>query len=247
VEIRIFESPDALGAAAAAEAASRLRTVLAARGEARVIAATGASQFAFLEALTREPGVDWSRVTFFHLDEYVGLPETHGASFRRYLRERVVAPLRPRHFEFVDGSAPDPVAECARLEGLIREQPIDLAFVGVGENGHLAFNDPPADFVTPRAYLVVDLDEPCRRQQVGEGWFTGLDEVPTRAISMSIPQILAARAILVIVPDARKAQAIHDCFDQAVSPLHPASALQDHADTTLFLDRQSSSRLEHAR
>jgi len=246
MNIQVFDTKEALGAAAAREAAVALRTAIAERGEARAIAATGASQFTFLDALQREPGIAWDRVTFFHLDEYVGLPDTHPASFRRYLRERVVDPLQPRHFEFVDGNTGDPEAECRRLEAALRERPIDVAFVGIGENGHLAFNDPPADFTTERAYLVVPLDDACRRQQVGEGWFASLADVPPRAISMAIPEILRARQLLVIVPDARKAQAVHDCFDGPVTPLHPASALQQHSDVTVFLDRHSAAKLQRA-
>jgi len=244
VNIKISDTPDELGKVAAADAARVIRQAIAANGEARVIVATGASQFAFLAALAKEGGVEWSRVTCFHLDEYLGMPDTHPASFRRYLRERVVAPLAPKHFEFVDGTAPDPEAECARVGALLRAKPIDVAFVGIGENGHLAFNDPPADFTTDRAYIIVELDEPCRRQQLGEGWFATLDDVPRRAISMSIPQILKAVEILCIVPDQRKAQAVHECLDGAVTPLHPASALQQHGRTTFYLDRNSSSKLE---
>jgi len=244
VNIKISDTPEELGKVAAADAARVIRQAIAANGEARVIVATGASQFAFLTALAKEGGVEWSRVTCFHLDEYLGMPDTHPASFRRSLRERVVAPLAPKHFEFVDGTAPDPEAECARVGALLRAKPIDVAFVGIGENGHLAFNDPPADFTTDRAYIIVELDEPCRRQQLGEGWFATLDDVPRRAISMSIPQILKAVEILCIVPDQRKAQAVHECLDGAVTPLHPASALQQHGRTTFYLDRNSSSKLE---
>jgi glucosamine-6-phosphate deaminase len=243
MDVRIFDSKEALGAAAAVRAAAVVDGAIEARRAARVIVATGASQFEFLAALARAEGVDWSRVTFFHLDEYVGLPQTHPASFRKYLRERVELPLRPGRFEYVDGSARDPEAECRRLERAVREAPIDLACVGIGENGHLAFNDPPADFETARAYQVVALDEACRRQQVGEGWFASLAEVPERAISMSIPQILDARAIICVVPDARKAAAVHACVDGPVSPMAPASALQRHANTTLFLDRDSAAQL----
>jgi glucosamine-6-phosphate deaminase len=243
MEIRVFESGEALGDAAAAHAAAVVSAALAARGRARVIVATGASQFAFLSALARRRDVDWSRVTFFHLDEYVGVGETHPASFRRYLRERVQGPLSPGGFEFVNGSAPDPEAECLRLERVLREAPIDLACVGIGENGHLAFNDPPADFTTGRAYLVVDLDEACRRQQVGEGWFASLEDVPPRAISMSIPQILASREIICVVPDERKARAVQAAVEGPVTPLVPASAMQQHARTTLFLDRASAAGL----
>jgi glucosamine-6-phosphate deaminase len=246
VKIERYETADALGRAAATKAAAAMRAAIAARGTARVIAATGAAQFTFLEALRHEPDVAWQAVTFFHLDEYVGLPPTHPASFCRFLQERIVEPLKPGHFEFIDGLHPRPEEECARLERLIQAAPIDVAFVGVGENGHLAFNDPPADFVTRRAYLVVQLDQACRRQQVGEGWFASLDDVPKMAISMSVSQILAAHEILAIVPEARKARAVHDCFDGPVSVDHPASALQQHARTTVYLDRQSSSLLERA-
>jgi glucosamine-6-phosphate deaminase len=240
----VYESPAALGAAAASRAAAAIKSAAADRGEVRAIAATGAAQYPFLEALARERDIPWDRVTFFHLDEYVGLPESHPASFRRYLKERIIAPFEPRRFELIDGSNPDPQAECDRLERLIREAPIDIAFVGIGENGHLAFNDPPADFTTTRAYLVVDLDEACRRQQVGEGWFPDFNAVPARAISMSVHQILQAREILAIVPESRKAQAVHECFDGPVSNLHPASILQQHAHTIVYLDRDSSALLQ---
>ena len=190
MDIRVLPDKPALGAAAAADAAAALREAIAARGEAHVIAATGASQFEFLEALTRTPDIDWKKTTFFHLDEYVGLPDTHPASFRRYLRERLADRVHPGTFHFVNGDAPDPAAECRRLGALIAARPIDVAFVGIGENGHLAFNDPPADFETQEPYLVVELDEACRRQQLGEGWFPTLDDVPRRAISMSVAQIL---------------------------------------------------------
>ena len=244
MRIERYESAEAMARAAAPRAAALVRAAIAARGSARVIAATGAAQFTFLEALSQERNVNWQAVTFFHLDEYVGLPETHPASFRRFLRERIDGPLKPGRFEYIDGSAPDPERECARLERLIQEAPIDVAFVGIGENGHLAFNDPPADFTTTRSYLVVKLDHACRQQQVGEGWFTSLDEVPTHAISMSVSQILATREILAIVPETRKARAVHECFDGPVSVDHPASALQQHANTTIYLDPQSASLLE---
>jgi glucosamine-6-phosphate deaminase len=243
MDIRVLPDKRALGAAAAAEAAAALREAIAARGEAHVIAATGASQFEFLEALTRTPGIAWDKTTFFHLDEYVGLPDTHPASFRRYLRERLVDRVRPGTFHFVHGDAPDPAAECRRLGALIAARPIDVAFVGIGENGHLAFNDPPADFETQEPYLVVELDEACRRQQLGEGWFPTLDDVPRRAISMSVAQILKTRRILCIVPDARKAKAVKDSVTGGISPQRPASALQRHAATTLFLDPDSAALL----
>ena len=243
MEIRIFDTKAELGGAAAARAASVLRAAIAERGRTRAIAATGASQFEFLDALTRAPGIDWGRVELFHLDEYVGLPESHPASFRGYLKERIVERVRPGIFHFIDGEAADPVAECRRVGGLIAAAPVDVAFVGIGENGHLAFNDPPADFETEEPYLVVTLDEACRRQQLGEGWFASLDEVPPRAISMSVRQILKAGEILAPVPDARKARAVRDCLEGEVSPTHPASILQRHPRTTVYLDRDSASLL----
>jgi glucosamine-6-phosphate deaminase len=243
MEILVYDSKRELGEAAAACAAEALSRAIAAHGEARAIAATGASQFEFLDALGALPGVDWSRVVFFHLDEYVGIPDTHPASFRRYLRERIVDRVHPRTFHFLAGDATDPVAECRRVGALLAERPIDVAFVGIGENGHLAFNDPPADFQTEEPYLVVALDEACRRQQLGEGWFARLEDVPTRALSMSIRQVMKAREILAVVPDRRKAQAVHDCVELPVSPLHPASVLRRHPRARLFLDRDSASLL----
>jgi glucosamine-6-phosphate deaminase len=244
MKVELFDSKREMGERAARDAAEIIRAAIAARGEARVVAATGASQFEFLDALTREEGIDWGRVTFFHLDEYVGLPESHPASFRKYLRERLAECVRPGAFHFIEGEAPDAREECRRLGALISQGDIDVAFVGIGENGHLAFNDPPADFETEEPYLVVDLDEACRRQQVGEGWFKGLDEVPRQAVSMSIRQILKARRVICVVPDARKAEAVRDCLELEVSPLHPASALQRHVGATVYLDRESAALLK---
>jgi len=186
---------------------------------------------------------DWSKVVFFHLDEYVGLPESHPASFRRYLRERIVNRVHPRAFHFIDGEAGDVHDECRRVGQLITQQTIDVAFVGIGENGHLAFNDPPADFDTDEPYIVVNLDDACRQQQVGEGWFKSIDEVPAQAISMSIRQILRSREILCIVPDQRKAEAVKASVELNINPMHPASILQTHERVTLYLDRDSSSLL----
>jgi glucosamine-6-phosphate deaminase len=190
------------------------------------------------------PGIDWSRTAFFHLDEYVGLPETHPASFRRYLRERLADRAHPGAFHFIEGDAADPEAECRRVGDLIARQTIDLAFVGIGENGHLAFNDPPADFETTVPYLVVELDEDCRRQQLGEGWFQTLDQVPRRAISMSIQQVLKSREILCVVPDARKARAVADCLEGDVDTRHPASILLRHPRTTVYLDTAAAALLK---
>jgi glucosamine-6-phosphate deaminase len=243
VDIRVFENKLELGRAAADRAAAAVGEAIARSGEARVIAATGASQFEFLDALTAASGVDWGRVEMFHLDEYVGLADTHPASFRRYLRERIVERVHPRVFHFLAGDAADPAAECRRVGSLLARAPVDVAFVGIGENGHLAFNDPPADFETEEPYLVVELDEACRRQQLGEGWFAGLADVPRRAISMSVRQILKSREILCVVPDARKAKAVAECLDGEVTPLHPSSILQRHPATTVYLDRNSAALL----
>jgi len=244
VDIQVFDTKQELGRAAAERAKAAIGEAIARAGEARVIAATGASQFEFLDALTAARGVDWGGVEMFHLDEYVGLPDTHAASFRRYLRERIVQRVHPRAFHYLAGDAEDPAAECRRVGALLTRSPIDVAFVGIGENGHLAFNDPPADFETEEPYLVVNLDEACRRQQLGEGWFPGLADVPRRAISMSIRQILKAREILCIVPDARKAKAVGECLEGEVSPMRPSSILQTHSATTVYLDRDSAALLK---
>jgi glucosamine-6-phosphate deaminase len=244
MDVKIFDSRLELAQAAANQAASLVRQAIVARRQGYLIAATGTSQFEFLDALVLQPGIDWGQVTFFHLDEYVGLPKTHPASFRRYLQERIVDRIQPRAFHFLNGDAPDTAAECRRVGELISRQTIDAAFVGIGENGHLAFNDPPADFETEEPYLIVDLDEACRRQQVGEGWFESIKAVPTQAISMSIRQILKASNVLCVVPDQRKATAVRDCLELAVSPLHPASILQRHARATIYLDTQSAALLK---
>jgi glucosamine-6-phosphate deaminase len=242
VNVEIFNSKPELGEAAARDAAALIQQAISSRGVAYVIAATGASQFEFLDALVLHD-IDWQRVEFFHLDEYVGLPETHLASFRRYLRERIIERAHPKAFHLINGDAVDPLAECRRVGELISRHTIDVAFVGIGENGHLAFNDPPADFETEEPYLVVTLDEDCRRQQTGEGWFDSLDEVPAQAISMSIQQILKARNILCIVPDQRKAQAVRACVEMDVNPMRPASILQLHPSVKLYLDRESAALL----
>ena len=235
-----------MGRRAADAAAAKIVAAIAANGEARVIFASAASQFEFIEALLAHTEIDWSKVCGFHLDEYVGLSADHPASFRRFLKERLLAklPCAVKRFTFVGGDAPDTAAECVRLEAAVRERPIDLACIGIGENGHIAFNDPPADFETKAAYAVVALDEVCRRQQVGEGWYPNLDAVPTHAFSMTVPQILASKAIVVIVPDARKAEAVKRTVEDAVSPNVPATALKTHADCALYLDPPAASLLK---
>ncbi len=237
MDIQIMPDKQAMGKAAAAAGAEQIRRALAARAHANIIVATGASQFEMLAALVNEPGINWNRVTGFHLDEYVGLPIDHPASFRGYLWQRFVSqlPLPLRAFYFLDAES-DPQAECRRVGEVIRQHPIDVAFVGIGENGHLAFNDPPADFQTEQPYLVVQLDDACRRQQLGEGWFPTFDDVPKQAISMSIRQIMTSGTIICTVPDDRKAEAVRNSVEGEVSPKVPASILQQHKQCTLYLD-----------
>lgn len=243
----ICQSKEELGRRAAADGAELIRQAVGRGGRANIILATGASQFEMLGELVAAEGIDWGRVTAFHLDEYIGMPDSHPASFRRYLKERFVdrLPQPPAAFHYIDGEA-DPESECRRVGEVIGEHPIDVAFIGIGENGHLAFNDPPADFRTERAYLVVELDEACRRQQFGEGWFRRLDDVPTRAISMSIRQIMRSAAIICSVPDRRKAEAVRGAVEGPVTPQLPASILQEHQQATIYLDRQSALLLKGA-
>lgn len=241
--ISINVDPTAMASAAADLAAEHLRQAIADRGSATCIAATGASQIEFLNQLATRPGIDWSRITMFHLDEYLGLPSDHPASFVRYLRERLIDRVHPGTVHLIDGNAADPHAEVARLSSLIRQHTVDIAFVGIGENGHLAFNDPPADLLTTQPYLVVELDQACRRQQLGEGWFPTLADVPRQAISMSIHEILRTRTIVCSVPDQRKALAVRNCLSGPITPLHPASALQRHADCHVFLDQAAATLL----
>lgn len=248
MRVIVNESKTAMGKKAAADGAQLLRAALMERGRASIIVATGASQFEMLDALVREPDINWSRVTVFHLDEYVGLPIAHPASFRLYLWKRFHSrlPLPPAAFHYVNGEA-DPQAECERLAGLIRGNPVDVAFVGIGENGHLAFNDPPADFETDRPYIVVRLDEACRRQQLGEGWFPTFESVPSQAISMSIRQIMKSSAIICTVPDQRKARAVQGAVEGPVTNMVPASILQRHANAAVYLDPPAASMLTRNR
>lgn len=241
--LKVFADKIQLGQAAADQAARAIKQAIAERDQARIIAATGMSQFEFLKMLVAAPGIDWAKVEMFHLDEYVGLSATHPASFRKYLLERFIEPAGITNHHLLNGEV-DPNEVCRTVGALIVATPIDVAFVGIGENGHLAFNDPPADFEIEAPYIVVNLDEACRRQQVGEGWFASLDEVPKQAISMSIKQILKAKEIICIVPDARKAEAVRNCFENKISPEFPASILRTHTNTTVYLDHESSSLLK---
>ena len=239
-----FKDPVAMGKSASHHGAEVLRKVLSQKSRANIIVATGASQFETLKGLILEPGIDWARVTVFHLDEYVGLAETHGASFRKYLRERFIAhlPVAPE-FIPVNGDATDLKAELARLSALISGRQIDLCFAGIGENSHLAFNDPPADFEVRDPYIVVDLDVACRAQQFGEGWFPAMSDVPKQAISMSIREIMRSQVIILSVPDKRKAAAVKATVEGPVTPACPASIVQQHADCTLSVDAAAASEL----
>ena len=249
--LRVFRDKVSLGRTAARQAASAIQRAIAERGRARIIAATGASQFEFLDALTRAPdmdwpSIDWKKVEGFHLDEYIGIPATHPASFRNVLMERLVRKTGIVNFHFIDGDAADRSAIVREVGKELASAPVDIAFLGIGENGHIAFNDPPADFTTEDPYLIVNLDEACRRQQVGEGWFAEISQVPKRAISMSPRQILKARELVVIVPDERKAQAVKACFEGEISPMVPASILRRHPSVTVYLDTNSASWLSPA-
>ena len=242
MKVRIEADRRAMSAVAATHAAETIRRAIDRQGKARIVAATGASQLDFLAALTGATGVDWPRVELFHLDEYAGLPESHPASFRRYLREHLILPTRLGTYHFLDGEGNlDEVR--ARVGRTLAEEDVDVMFAGIGENGHLAFNDPPADFETAEPYIVVKLDEACRRQQVGEGWFAKFEDVPDTAISMSIRQMLKAREMLIIVPDARKAAAVKATLEGEIGPAVPASILRTHSNVTLYLDRAAASLL----
>jgi len=244
MDIQISETKDQMGYAAAQMAGNAIREAIAARGCANIILATGASQFEMLNALIAFEGIEWSKVTMFHLDEYIGIDISHPASFRKYLKERFIERVGElKAFHLIDGDTGSPETECERVGALIRQNPIDVACVGIGENGHLAFNDPPADFETDAPYLVVALDQKCREQQMGEGWFKRMDDVPARAISMSVRQIIKSQKIVVTVPDQRKAEAVMNTLNRDISPAYPASILREHPHCTLFLDKPAASRL----
>ncbi|HET9824302.1 MAG TPA: glucosamine-6-phosphate deaminase [Chitinophagaceae bacterium] len=240
MKIAISQNPKELGRAAGSAAGQLIREAVASRGIANIVLATGTSQFETINQVVQEKDIDWGNVVMFHLDEYIGMPETHPASFRKYLQERFLSRLPPlKATHFINGEQ-DPKSECDRLGELIEMQPIDVALVGIGENGHLAFNDPPADFATDEPFVVVELDEACRKQQLGEGWFYSLDEVPHKAISMSIKQILKSKHIICSVPGERKAVAVKNTLEQSVSNLYPATILRTHPTCICYLDKDSA-------
>ena len=243
MKIIITHDVKELGQAAGHAAATLIRKAISENGSANIILATGTSQFETLNQLISEPGIEWSNVMMFHLDEYIGIPSTSKASFRNYLKERFIDKIPVLKAAHLINGETDAEAECRRLGDLIRKHPVDVALVGIGENGHLAFNDPPADFVTEQPYIIVALDEACRRQQLGEGWFHTFADVPKQAITMSINQIVKSKHIICSVPDTRKAMAVKNTLEQAVSDLYPASILQSHPDCIFFLDEASAALL----
>jgi glucosamine-6-phosphate deaminase len=243
MRLRQFKDSSTLALAAAEEAAAAIRKAVAQRDRCRIVLATGTSQFAFLDALTSAGGLEWNKVEAFHLDEYVGMPITHPASFRKILLERVINKVGISKYCFIQGDASDLSGALDEVGRHLTSASVDVAFVGIGENGHIAFNDPPADFETEEPYIVVELDQACRRQQVGEGWFTDISQVPQQAISMSVRQIMKARQIVAVVPDRRKAQAVKLCVEGAISPLAPGSILRRHPNATVYLDQDSAALL----
>ncbi len=243
MEKYIYKTKQEMGAAAGTHAAEAIKQAIEEKGRANVILATGTSQFETIKSLTGS-GIDFSKVTMFHLDEYIGLPADHPASFRKYLKERFVDKVPAlKAVHFVEGDADNPQQECRRLGDIIAKNPIDAALIGIGENGHLAFNDPPADFETEEPYIIVELDERCRGQQLGEGWFETLEQVPRRAISMSIRQIMKSACLIVSVPEKRKAEAVKNALEGKITNMCPASILQKHPNCKIFLDADAASLL----
>jgi glucosamine-6-phosphate deaminase len=241
MQVKIYHTAAKLGKAAGKNAARLLCKAIETNGTANIILATGTSQFETLNQVISED-IDWSKITMFHLDEYIGLPVTHPASFRKYLIERFISKVDLKEAHLINGEA-NPEQECKRLGEIIIQHPIDVALVGIGENGHLAFNDPPADFEREEPYIVVELDDACRQQQMNEGWFKSMDDVPQKAISMSIKQIMKSKNIICSVPDRRKASAIKDSLENSVSNLYPASILQIHNNCIVYLDKDAASLL----
>ncbi len=238
MRINVFKTSDEMGKDASAFIAAKLNAAIAEKGEARLLLSTGASQFEMFKYIVDEK-IDWSKVTMFHLDEYVGLPETHIASFRKYLKERFASKVNLKEAWYVNGEG-DVAANIAEITAKLREAPIDVGVIGIGENAHIAFNDPPADFDTKEAYIVVDLDERCKMQQVGEGWFANIDEVPKQAISMTVYQMMQSECIVSIVPRGVKAEAIKNTLAGEVSNMVPGTMLKTHKDWNLWIDSDSA-------
>ncbi|MGI9450616.1 MAG: glucosamine-6-phosphate deaminase [Geminicoccaceae bacterium] len=243
MRLSIHDDKKMLGKFAAHEGADAIRAAIATKGSAAIVLATGVSQFEMLDVLVREE-IDWSKVSAFHLDEYIGMGNDHPASFRRYLEERFIRRVSGLgEFVAIDGTAADPNAELIRLNRRIASETVDVCFAGIGENGHLAFNDPPADFDVDEPFILVELDDACRRQQLGEGWFETFDDVPSWAISMSIHQMMMSKKLILSVSDARKANAVLDAVEGPVTNIHPASITQNHDDCGLHLDSAAAGML----
>jgi glucosamine-6-phosphate deaminase len=245
LNISVYQDPHSMGKAAADFAAEVLKKTIEDKGNASLILATGASQFSFLEAL-KEREIDWQKITVFHLDEYLGISEEHPASFRKYLKERILDEVAPKKIHFLKGDADNLEKEMNDYTEQLKKHPIDIACIGIGENGHIAFNDPPvADFKDPKLVKLVTLDENCRNQQLGEGWFPTYDDVPKEALSLTIPAIMSSKTISCVVPDKRKAPAIYNTLYAEISTKCPATILRTHSNTKLFLDLAAASQIEN--
>lgn len=243
LEVKVFKDKHELGKAAAIAVTQKISEVIKEKGSANMIFATGASQFQFIENLLKQD-IEWDKINVFHLDEYLGMPETHPASFRKFLKERIFNIVKPKQVFYINGDAPDAEAEALRYENLLEEYPVDIACIGIGENGHIAFNDPPvADFNDSKLVKVVELDEACRNQQLGEGWFPTFDDVPTHALTLTIPAIMSCKTISCVVPDERKSEAVYNTINAEISTECPATILRKHSDTVLYLDEGSASKL----
>ncbi len=241
--VQVYETVESMGKAAATSVAAKLNEAIQNKGFANLILATGASQFSFLENLQKE-NIDWKKITVFHLDEYKDMSITHPASFRRYLKERILDIVQPKEVYYLEGDAENIETVLAKYEELLKTYLVDVACIGIGENGHIAFNDPPvADFNDPKLVKVVELDDACRNQQLGEGWFPTFDDVPTHALSLTIPAIMASKHISCVVPDERKAEAVFNTLNAEVSTACPATILRTHPDTILYLDKGAASKL----
>ncbi len=241
MDVYIFKTQEEMGEAAARQAAQLIHTSIQQRDEANIILATGTSQFSTIEHLVQQKGIDWSKVNMFHLSTFIGLPSNHPGSPQRFLTERFISKVGPlKNVYFINGEARDPQKECERLGKIIASYEIDVALLGIGENGHIAVNDPPADFETEEPFIIVNMEINCRRQQLKEGWFQTLEEVPTQAISMSIRQIMKSRHIIVSVPEERKAIAVKNAIEGIVTNMCPASILQEHPDCKIYLDEQAA-------
>ena len=243
LKVEIFQGTPEMGAAAAADVYNQLSHAITERGTANIIIGTGASQYPLHDELLRKD-LDWSRINVFHLDEYIGLDDTHPASFRRFLRERIAEKVNPRHTWYINGDSPDIGSEIRRYTQLLIDNPPDVACIGIGENGHIAFNDPGvADFSDPDHLKVVELDEACRRQQVGEGWYASLRDVPLKAVTLTVTAIMKSRFICCTLPDLRKAEAVYNTLSGEISEKCPASVLRRHDNAVLYLDQHASSKL----